>query len=294
MHCIDREGRKVFVRDNPTGLLAVLYNGAAGRLLLRGLIWPGLSDFVGHFLNTGMSRILNRPYIRHHGIDMSICEPGPFRSFNELFHRRVLPGARPTDAAQDIVVSPCDGKLQVFSIGDEAQFEIKGISYTMERLLRDPALAAQFRGGTLMLFRLGVDDYHRYAYPVAGTAGEELHLDGVLHTVAPLAAERRPIYCENIREYTLIRTEEFGTVLMMEVGALLVGRIMNLHPSGAVQRGEEKGYFEFGASSILLCFEKGRIQPDPDLLKNTAAGYETLVKLGERVAGSSANGPLPQ
>lgn len=283
MHCIDRKGNKVFVRDVPTGVIGVLYGFAAGRLLLRGLIWPGMSDLVGHFLDTKLSRVLNKSYIRRYGIDMSDYETGPFRSFNELFHRSALPGARPVDGDAEVCVSPCDGKLQVFSIDEGACFEIKGICYTMERLLRDPGLAERYRGGTLMLFRLGVDDYHRYAYPVDGTEGERVHLDGVLHTVTPVAAERRPIYCENIREYSLIRTPEFGTVLMMEVGALLVGRIRNSHPVGPVQRGEEKGWFEFGASSILLCFEKGRMQPDADLRKNTENGYETLVKLGERI-----------
>ena len=283
MHCINRLGEKVFVRDAPSGFLGVLYNFAAGRLLLRGLIWPGVSDLAGHFLDTGASRLLNKDYIRRYDIDMSDYEAGPFRSFNELFHRRVLPGARPVDEAEGVVTSPCDGKLRVFPIDEGACFEIKDVPYTMERLLRNPALAARYRGGTLMLFRLGVDDYHRYAYPVDGREGERTHLDGVLHTVTPVATDRRPIFCENIREYTLISTEKLGTVLMMEVGALLVGRIRNCHPTGEVHKGEEKGFFEFGASSILLCFEKNAVCPDPDLLRNTAAGYETIVRLGERI-----------
>ena len=281
MHCIDRRGNEVPVLNLPSGVLGFLYRYAAGRFLLRGLVRPGMSDMVGRFLNTKASCVLNRAYIRRYSINMSEYESGPFSSFNEMFHRRILEGKRPIDAAPGTLVSPCDGKLQVFSVDDDASFEIKGIPYTMERLLRNHELAERYRGGTLLLFRLGVDDYHRYAYPVDGEEGERVHLDGVLHTVTHVAVERKPVYSENIREYALIDTPEFGQVLMMEVGALMVGRIRNNHPIGRVCRGEEKGWFEFGASSILLCFEKDRLRPDPDLLKNTASGYETLVKMGE-------------
>ena len=288
MHCIDRSGREVTAKDTPTGLLRILYCSAAGRLMLPCLTRPGLSDFTGRLLDTGASRILNRAFIRRQGIDMSEYEPGPYRSFNELFRRRIRAGARPVDGTEDTVVSPCDGRLQVFPIGDSAEFEIKGISYTMEQLLRDPVLAEKYCGGTLMLFRLGVSDYHRYIYPVSGEEGAAVRLDGILNTVSPVATERRPVYRENIREYTRIETAAYGSVLMMEIGALLVGRIVNVHPQGPVRRGEEKGYFEFGASSILLCFEKNAVVPDQELLKNTAAGYETLVRQGERVGCARA------
>lgn len=280
---IDRDGNVVKLKDSPSGILNVLYHFAAGRLLLRGFAWPGISVLTGKILSTKLSRLLNRPFIAHHGIDMSEYEPGPYKNFNDLFSRRILPGARPADEDEHTVISPCDGKVQVLPIDRNAQIEIKGIPYTIDSLLRSKELAGLYTGGTIMLFRLGVENYHRYAYPVDGVAGEKVCLEGVLHTVSPPGASRRPIYCENIREYTLLYTAEFGTALMMEVGAMLVGKICSHASSGPVRRGDEKGYFEFGASSILLFFEKDRIRVDEDLIKNTEAGYETLVKLGERV-----------
>ena len=283
MRCIDRAGREVPAYENPVGLFRFLYDCAAGRLLLGGLIRPRLSGIVGRFMDGRASRILIPRFIRRNRIDMREYEEGPFRSFNTFFRRKIRDGARPLCPDADAVVAPCDGKVQVFSIDGGAQFESKGISYTMEQLLRSGELAARYHGGTLMLFRLSVDDYHRYAYPVSGTAEAAVHLDGVLHTVDPFAAERRKIYAENIREYTLLHTDDCGDVLMMEVGALMVGRIVNLRGAGEILRGEEKGYFEFGASSILLCFEKDAILPDEDFLRNTAAGFETCVRLGERV-----------
>lgn len=283
MRCVDRSGQEVSVYENPTGLFRFLYDCAAGRLLLGGLIRPRLSGLAGRFMDSRASRLLIPRFIRSSGIDMREYEEGPFPSFNAFFRRRIRGGARPVCSDAGAVVAPCDGKVQVFAIGEDARFGIKGISYTTEQLLRSGGLAGRYRGGTLMLFRLSVDDYHRYAYPADGTAEDAVRLDGVLHTVDPFAAERRPIYAENSREYTVLHTADLGDVLMMEVGALMVGRIVNLRGAGEVLRGEEKGYFEFGASSILLCFEKDAVVPDGDLLRNTGAGFETAVRLGERV-----------
>ncbi|MCQ2565859.1 MAG: phosphatidylserine decarboxylase [Clostridia bacterium] len=283
---MDRDGNIVKLKDSPSGILNVLYTFAAGRLLLRGFAWPGISEFTGRILSTRLSCLFNRSFVAHYGIDMSEYEPGPYKSFNDLFSRRALPGARPVNENKKTVISPCDGKVQVMRIDKNASIEVKGISYTIDSLLRDPELSEMYAGGTVMAFRLGAETYHRYAYPVDGVAGERVFLDGVLQTVSPAGSSRHPVYCENIREYSLLYTSEFGTVLMMEVGAMLVGKICNKGSAGPVRRGDEKGYFEFGASSILLIFEKDKVRVDEDLLKNTEAGYETLVKLGERVGVS--------
>ena len=147
-------------------------------------------------------------------------------------------------------------------------------------------LAKKYCGGTLMLFRLSVDDYHHYCYPVDGVEEDSRVLKGVFHTVNPFAASKKPVYCENSREFSILETEHSGNVLLMEIGALSVGKIINIKTSGNVKKGEEKGYFEFGASSIILCFEKGAALPDSDLFINTVNGYETAVKMGMKVAES--------
>ena len=126
-------------------------------------------------------------------------------------------------------------------------------------------------------------DYHRYCYAESGEKGENIRIPGVFHTVNPAANDRYPIYKENTREYTLLETRQFGTVLQMEVGATMVGRIVNYHGAKTVTRGEEKGRFEFGGSTVILCLEKDRAMVDADILKNTAAGIETVVKMGEKI-----------
>ena len=175
--------------------------------------------------------------------------------------------------------SPCDGFASVYPIHNNMRITIKHTQYTLEQLLRDSGLAARYAGGTALLLRLTVSDYHRYAYVDRGRRSSYRRIPGVLHTVNPAAASRRPVYKENSREYSLLRTGTFGTVLMMEIGALMVGKIVNHHKAYTsidVFRGQEKGYFAFGGSSILLLFQPGTVAIDRDIMRNTALDVETI------------------
>ena len=185
------------------------------------------------------------------------------------------------DAAH--LIAPCDGKLTAVAIDPEASVLVKGNLYTVAQLLGNESLARQYQGGWLLLFRLSVDDYHRYCYVSDGVQGERVRIPGVYHTVHPFAAEKRKIYRENTREYCQIETADFGPIVQMEVGALLVGRIKNHLTGGMVRRGQEKGMFEFGGSTVILLLEKDRAVPDEDILKNSLAGEETVVKMGEKI-----------
>ena len=156
-------------------------------------------------------------------------------------------------------------------------FSIKNTEYTLRSLLRSPRLAKRFRGGYAYILRLTVEDYHRYLYSVSGKQSKNYHIDGTFHTVNPIANDYLPIYKENTREYTVIHSKEFGDVLQMEVGALLVGKISNHKQSTVVTRGEEKGFFEYGGSTIVVLTQKGRVTPRSDLLTNSKNGYETKV-----------------
>lgn len=278
----DREGRSVETYDAQGRCIDFLYTKKAGRLALRVLIRPWVSRSAGWLLNRRISAALIGPFVRKHKIALDDYEGG-FRTYNEFFSRRIRPGLRPIDPEPSHLAAPCDGKLMVYPIGEDSVFAVKGVAYTMESLVRSAPLARRYEGGTLLLFRLTVDDYHRYCFAADGTALPAVHIPGVFHTVNPRAAENRPIYRENTREYALLETERFGTILMMEVGALLVGRIQNMGRTGPVRRGEEKGYFEFGGSTVILCFAKGKVTVDEDILRNSAQGCETVVKMGEKI-----------
>ena len=161
---------------------------------------------------------------------------------------------------------------------------IKDTLYTLERLLKNKKLAERYLGGYAVILRLTVDDYHHYCYVADGEKSPDVKIPGVFHTVNPAANDVCQIYHENTREYCLLKTEQFGTIAMMEVGAMMVGKITNLKPGACeVKKGEEKGYFEFGGSTIVLLLQHGKVRLDSDLIENSENGYETIVRMGERI-----------
>ena len=150
----------------------------------------------------------------------------------------------------------------------------------------DAKLARHYMGGWAVVIRLTVDDYHRYCYVADGEKTYQRRIPGIFHTVNPIANDICPIYKMNSREYCLVKNEKLGTVLMMEVGALMVGKIRNYKKERCqVKRGEEKGRFEFGGSTVVLLLEPDKVLPDSDLIRNTLQGAETIVKMGERIGG---------
>ena len=279
----DRNGNLVPGDDGQDRFLEWMYGTRPGRLLVKLMIRPGVSRAAGWLLDRRVSALAVRPFIRKNHICMDDFEQRRFRSFNDFFTRRVLPGKRPVDDAPGHLIAPCDSKLTVYDIRPDSRFRVKGTEYTLEGLLQSKELAETFLGGTLLLFRLTVGDYHRYTYIDSGFVTGSTRIPGVFHTVNPAAASRCPIYRENTREYSLLESLRFGTVLQMEVGAAMVGRIVNAPGSRNVHRGEEKGRFEFGGSTVIVLLQKGRAILDADLLRNTAQDAETVVRLGERI-----------
>jgi len=145
------------------------------------------------------------------------------------------------------------------------------------------SLIACFLANCLVYWGTQFDDYHRYCYIDSGKKSRNYRIKGVLHTVNPIAHESVHVFKENTREYSVLFSENFGKILLMEVGALLVGKIVNYHDEAYVKRGEEKGRFEFGGSTIIVCLEKGRAVIDKDIMENSLNGIETLVKMGEKI-----------
>ena len=278
--------RPTFAPGGQDKFLARLYGSALGRMLLKPLVSPAVSKAAGWFLSTRLSRVFIKPFIRSNSIDMSQFEDVPYRSYNEFFSRRIRPGARTLCMEPGALIAPCDSKLTALPITAESVFTLKHTPYTVESLLRSPELAGKYQGGHALIFRLTVDDYHRYCYIADGRKDENVHIPGVLHTVNPVANDHFPIYKENAREYSILHTESFGDVLMMEVGALMVGKIVNHHQAADVSRGEEKGYFQFGGSTVILLLEKDAAVIDPEILENSRSGLETVVRMGEKIGAA--------
>ena len=277
MDYIDLQGKKVSNITNQDKLLSFLYTNIFGRMLLKPLIQPQVSKLAGRYLSSAHSKWLISKFIERNEINMDIYEECDYSSFNDFFTRKIKPDCRPVPEDLDVLISPCDCLATVYPIQENTTFSIKNTEYTLRSLLRSPRLAKRFRGGYAYVLRLTVEDYHRYLYSVSGKQSKNYHIDGTFHTVNPIANDYLPIYKENTREYTVIHSKEFGDVLQMEVGALLVGKISNHKQSTVVTRGEEKGFFEYGGSTIVVLTQKGRVTPRSDLLTNSKNGYETKV-----------------
>lgn len=284
MKYIDRKGNITIEETEQDKLLRHLYNDWGGRLCLKLLVRPFVSKAAGFFLNTGLSVKLVPDFVKRNRIDLSLYQKQEFTSYNDFFTRKIKPEERPVAEGESILVSPCDGKATVCRIASDSRFYIKDTEYTVEQLLRNERLAQRFLGGWALILRLTVDDYHHYCYPADGKKSQNVVLPGIFHTVNPTANDALPVYKENAREYTLIKTEKFGTILMMEVGAMMVGKITNRQKGpSVVKKGQEKGYFEFGGSTIVLLFQHGKVRLDYDLVENSENDYETIVRMGERI-----------
>lgn len=286
MKCVDREGCEIVKNDTQDKALAFLYQTRIGRGMLSVLIKPRISIVAGKFLDSSTSRWIIGPFMKKSGIDLSEYEMSDYRSFNEFFTRKIKPECRKIDWEKTHLIAPCDSKLSVYPISQGSRFVIKDTEYSMESLLRSRKLAKHYEGGQLLVFRLAVDDYHRYCYVDDGLKSKNYRIPGVFHTVNPLANDVYPIYKENTREFSILKSQNFGRILIMEVGALLVGRIVNYHERKEVKRGKEKGRFEFGGSTVILCLEKNRAVIDEDILLNSSRGIETIVKMGEKIGVS--------
>ena len=285
-----RDGRTVIAPGRQDRFLAAVYGSALGRILLRPLVSPLVSEIAGRFLSTRLSTVLIKPFIRRNGIDMDPYEPVKYTSYNEFFSRKIRPEERPIDGRMERFIAPCDSKLTALQITGDCALTLKNTPYTLESLLKNPELAEKYRGGMALIFRLTVDDYHRYCYVADGEKTANVPIPGVLHTVNPVANDYFPIYQENSREYSILSSETFGDILMMEVGALLVGRIVNHHQAAQVRRGQEKGYFQFGGSTVVILTEKDAVRLDDDILENSRNDIETIVRMGEGIgwaAGAS-------
>ncbi|MDA8137247.1 MAG: phosphatidylserine decarboxylase [Desulfobacteraceae bacterium] len=266
----------------------LFYGTAWGRTMTAWLLSRHpLSKLFGAMQQSRFSRRKIDLFTRQYGINLAEAEipPGGFASFNDFFIRRLKPEARPVAFDAAALISPADSRLQVFTIAAETRLPIKGTALTLSQLLGQSDTATAFQGGLCLIFRLAPCDYHRFGYVDGGVQGPVQTLKGPLHSVSPLALRHRPnVHCTNFRQWCAIRTPNLGSLIQVEVGAMMVGSIVQHQPNGGYcRRGLEKGYFQFGGSTVILILEPNRVVIDADILQYSAQGIETLVRYGERV-----------
>lgn len=219
-----------------------------------------------------------------------------FKTFNEFFIRELKPGARPIAYPErdDIAICAADCRLMAFNSANESlRFWIKGRKFSIQGLLGKDTCSSAFVDGSLVIFRLAPQDYHRFHVPVSGTIESFVDIPGYLYTVNPIAVNSKycNVFTENKRVVSIISTSEFGKVAFVAIGATMVGSITFTKNEGDyVHKGDEFGYFSFGGSTVICVFEKDAIQIDEDLLSNSERSLETLVSVGMRLGISKRSG----
>lgn len=278
IHYIDRlsgeeKTEKVFGKS----ALGLLYGDSAlskliGRPLNR--LWarnPLFSSLYGCWQKQPWTKRNIRSFIADYDVEASeFQEPiDAFNSFNDFFIRKLKTSARPVAAGDKVAVIPADGRYLFFPDVDAADgFIVKGKKFNLSTFLENDKLAEEYRHGTMIIARLCPSDYHRFHFPCDCIPGTSELINGWLYSVNPIALKKDiEIFTQNKRAITALETTAFGKVLYIEVGATNVGSIHQTYtPHEPQAKGMEKGYFSFGASTLVLLFPAGSIQLDADLL----------------------------
>ena len=255
--------------------LKFLYNTIIGRLILKIICLPFISKIYAKYLNSRFSRHKIKKFVKNNCIDMTQYEKKEYNSFNDFFIRKIKDGKR---TIQDGLVAICDAKLSVYKIDNNSTFKIKNSIYSIPELIQESSKNYEYA----LIFRLCVDDYHHYVFPDNGKVLSSKKIKGILHTVQPIAFKRHKVFIENTRCVTMLECENLGHVCYIEVGALMVGKIVN-EEKLKFKKGEEKGHFEFGGSTIVLLIEKNKLEINQKIIDNTNQDIETIVKLGETI-----------
>ncbi|KAJ5153475.1 Phosphatidylserine decarboxylase proenzyme 3 [Penicillium canariense] len=291
---INEERMSVYVRLG----IRLLYKGLKSKEMEKKRIrrvLRSLSIKQGRKYDDPASASQIQDFINFHQLDMSevLLPIEKFRNFNEFFYRALKPEARPCSAPDEpkVVVSPADCRCVVFDRMDEAtSIWVKGREFSVERLLGNayPDDAARYKNGALGVFRLAPQDYHRFHVPVDGVMGEPKTIEGEYYTVNPMAVRSAlDVYGENVRVIVPIDSVAHGRVMVICVGAMMVGSTVITRKAGEkVARAEELGYFKFGGSTLLVLFEEGMVNFDSDLVDNSRGPLETLIRVGMSVGHS--------
>ncbi len=270
--------------NHSSSAVKFLYGTRPGRAILSLILRSRADRFLVQFLRSPWSRPLIGWYAKRHGIPLSREQRKAYRTFRDFFARERE--ELDFDPASHHLISPCDGWLSYYPIHPDSSFSIKGFSYRLEELLQDADLAARYHGGDCLIFRLEASDYHHYCYIDDGFQGNNHFIPGALHSVQPSACAVFPVYTLNRRMWTLLATEHFGPVVQTEVGALVVGGIVAQKKAGRFRKGEEMGRFELCGSTIVLLFERGRIQLLPRFIPYLTGGKEVQVRQGAWIGSS--------
>lgn len=264
-----------------------LYYKTSGNFFLERIVKRKLaSKFYGVLKNRKKSKKKIRDFIEENKIaeEEFLQKVSEYKNFNEFFYRKLKPEARIINPEIDVLSSPADGRVFIYeNIETDKIVEIKGMAFNLAQLVGSEESISEYNKGTMIIVRLNPTDYHRFHFPDSGIPGKTKEIKGAYYSVNTGVLDRIDnIYLKNKRTVTEFNTENFGKVLYMEIGATFVGTIVQTFESGKkVVKGEEKGYFKFGGSTVIIFLKKDTFTPDEDIMEYTRKKIETLVKMGE-------------
>lgn len=286
---INRENGVTLNEPTPgVKVLKWLYYSTTGKASLELLMKRKIVSWIcGMYMDSPFSKRQIKKFITQYDIDMSEAleeDYATFKNFNNFFYRKLKPSKRPIG---EQIVSPADGKILAFqNIAAIDEFFVKGSSFDLKRFLNNEELYQQYRGGSMIIVRLAPTDYHRFHFPCDGKISDTKLISGSYYSVSPIALKKKlEIFCQNKRTISILETPKHGKILISEIGATMVGSIFQTYtPNSTVSAGEEKGYFAFGGSTVVLLFKNPNIKMDDDLIRNTKNGMETSIKMGDTIA----------
>ena len=279
MQIVNRETKEI-IEPKEKGIVKYMYEKKSGRVLLKVLSTKTIANIVRGFMKSFFSIPYKNKIIKKNHINMNLYEDKKYLCYNTFFIRKLK--ELNFDSDKDSFISPAESKLLVLKLDDDTKLDIKGSSYTLEEILNDD-IYKEYHNGYALIFRLEETDYHRYIFIDDGRRETYKHIKGKLHTVQPIAYKHYKIFHENTREWTVLHTKNFDDVIHMEVGAMNIGRINN-NRTTLFKKGDEKGNFEFGGSTIILFVKDNVIRIDEDILENSNKFMETKVNIGEKIA----------
>lgn len=288
-YCDRATGRLLTERVYADSFLYWSYNTRSGRWATRLFFkLKPFSRLYGWLHKQRWSRRKIRSFVERMRVDTSelTCSLEDFASFNDFFTREISLSKRRVALEPGTCIAPTDGKVLAYpEVEPDRTFRIKRSEFNLRELLMSESLAERYGGGSMVISRLCLADYHHFHFPDSGTPGKASVIPGKYYAGGPYSLFRLvPFYKENHRMLTLLHSDNFGRIAIVEIGAFTVGSIRQRYCPGArVLKGDHKGFFELGGSTVTLLFEKGAIKLDRDLCANTRNDIETYVRFGESI-----------
>ncbi|OYT34201.1 MAG: phosphatidylserine decarboxylase [Candidatus Aenigmarchaeota archaeon ex4484_52] len=283
---IKRNTKKICCEEEINDPLLCFFFGKYGSLIRNHIFdYPVFSKILAHYYKSKFSKKAILKFIEKYNIDANEFEKNieEFKSFNEFFIRKLKPCARKIEKNKISAICPADSMALAFeNIDTNKIFQIKHETFKLDELLKGFARAQDFECGNYCIFRLTPKHYHRFHFIDDGKIIKTKSLKGKLYSVNLVSLKQtKKLYIKNKKYLTLFESKNFGNIICIEIGAVCIGSIVQTYKSKNVLKGDEKGYFQYGGSAILIFFQKNKIKIDNELLENTKNGYETEVKIGE-------------